>query len=368
MDKKIIYLDTNLLIPYINNSRTHSDKQISKIAASIKEFGFTNPILIDKKNNIIAGHGRVLAAKKLNINTVPCIILNNLNDYQKKAYIIADNKLALEAGWDEDILKNELKELEKTDFDLNLIGFDEKELEYFFAEDVKEDDFDENKVENISKIGDIFELDRHKLICGNSFDEKTFECLLGNIKPDFVLMDPPFDLDKDDWITNLKFAKKGCPKILMGSDKQILRLSTKIDSFRHFFIHDRNSAILLNNNMPMSKHTVFAFFCENPGKHFINLRDGFSTIIKCDSNYNNKNKSKFSKMGKPVEIPALLIKHYTKTDDVVLDMFGGGGSTLIACEQINRSCYISELSPEQCDIIISRWEQFTNKKACKINK
>lgn len=364
---KIEYKKIDDIIPYVNNPRKN-DNAVDKVASSIKEFGFKNPIIIDKSNTIINGHTRYKAAKKLGLKEVPTISAEDLTEAQIKAFRIADNKTSEFAEWDEELLKIEFEELKEMGLDLDITGFGEKELDNLFLQEVEEvsEDFDEQLVETKCKYGDIWELENHRLMCGDSFKEENIKKLCNNVKADLVIMDPPFDMEKDEWISNLKFSKEGCPKFLLASDKQTVRISNKIPDFRHFIIHDRVSAVMINSNMPMSKHTMISFFCKNPGKHFRNLKDYFTTIIECNRNYKDNEEKEGSKMGKPVIIPKKLIEHYTKEEDVVLSLFGGGGSDLIACEMLNRVCYINEIIPEQCDIIISRWEQFTGKKANKI--
>ena len=187
---KIENIETKKLIPYINNSRTHNEDQVKQIAASITEFGFTNPLLIDEKNSIVAGHGRLKAAELLKIKEVPCIRLENLSEAQKKAYVIADNKLALNAGWDEELLKIELDGLKELDFDIDILGFDEKELNSISDdEEVIEDDFDEEPPKNpVSKLGDIWTLGRHRLMCGDSTSEDV-DVLMDGQKADMVFTD-----------------------------------------------------------------------------------------------------------------------------------------------------------------------------------
>lgn len=193
VNKKVIDL-----IPYINNSRTHNEEQVKQICASINEFGFTNPLLIDEKENIIAGHGRLLASKKLNMEEVPCIVLSGLTEAQKKAYIIADNKLALNAGWDDELLKLELENLKELDFDISLTGFNIDELDDVLGEEkeVEEDDFDCTPPEEPkAKLGDIYQLGNHRLMCGDSTSEEDVNKLVGEQKIDLLITDPPYNVD-----------------------------------------------------------------------------------------------------------------------------------------------------------------------------
>ena len=202
---KIEYKDINDLIPYVNNTRTHSEEQINQIASSIKEFGFTNPVLIDKNGGLIAGHGRVLGAKKLGLKEVPTITLDNLTEAQKKAYIIADNKIALNAGWDEELLKIELQALQEMDFDLSLTGFSDEELADFNLDIVEEVILDTDKADDVPeieenpviKLGDLIELGhnyQHRLLCGDSTSEDDVIRLMDGKKADMVFTDPPYNV------------------------------------------------------------------------------------------------------------------------------------------------------------------------------
>lgn len=197
---KIIYKKVNDLIPYINNSRTHSEEQVNQIVASINEFGFTNPLLIDEKDNIIAGHGRLIASKKLGMEEVPCIVLEGLTEAQKKAYIIADNKMALNAGWDEELLKIELENLKELDFDLELTGFNVDELDDILGNNEEETEIVEDEVPEVpeepkAKLGDIYQLGRHFLMCGDSTSEEDVAKLMNGVKADMVFTDPPYGMN-----------------------------------------------------------------------------------------------------------------------------------------------------------------------------
>lgn len=202
---QIVYKKVNELIPYINNSRTHSEEQVNQIVASINEFGFTNPLLIDEKDNIIAGHGRLLASKKLGMEEVPCIVLKGLTEAQKKAYIIADNKMALNAGWDEELLKIELENLKELDFDLDLTGFNVDELDDILGNNEEETEIVEDEVPEVpeepkAKLGDIYQLGSHFLMCGDSTKEEDVAKLMNGVKADMVFTDPPYGMNLDtDW-------------------------------------------------------------------------------------------------------------------------------------------------------------------------
>lgn len=366
---EIINKNIDELIPYVNNPRKNKDA-VDKVASSIKEFGFKVPVVIDKDNVIVTGHTRLLAAKKLGIKEIPCIIASDLTPAQIKAFRIADNKVGEYADWDTNLLKVELEELKELDFDLDLTGFEDKDLDMLLneeSEEVEEDNFDLEKEQphRINK-GEIFELGEHRLMCGDSFKCEDINRLMNNRKADIAFCDPPYDMDKDDWISNLKFVKEGSPILLMAGDKQTVRLCNKVPNFRQFMIHNREQAVLVNTATPMSQHTMISLFCDHPKKYFVNLNDHFTSIIDCNKNYSTAEAKLNAKMGKPVKVPAELISHYSKKEDLVFDLFGGGGSTLIACQQLNRICYINELEPTECDKIIARWEQFTGEVAEKI--
>lgn len=197
---EITYRKLGELIPYVNNARTHSDGQVAQICASIREYGWTNPVLIDENGTIIAGHGRVMAAQRMKMEQVPCIVLSGLTEAQKKAYVIADNKMALNAGWDDEMLKLELENLKELDFDLELTGFDEKELDSIFNKigegEITEDDFDgELPEEPKAKLGDIYQLGNHRLMCGDSTNENDVKNLVGEQKMDLLITDPPYNVD-----------------------------------------------------------------------------------------------------------------------------------------------------------------------------
>lgn len=351
--------------PYKNNAKIHTPEQIEQIKKSIEEFGMNDPIAIWGKDNIIVeGHGRLEALKQLGYKEVECIRLDHLTDEERKAYTLAHNKLTMNTDFDFEILESELADIE--DIDMSDFGFD-LEFEDEEEKEMEEDNFDMDiKYPKIVKKGDLWILGKNKLYCGNSFEEKNIRDLMKEEKSDLTFCDPPYDLEEDGWIKNLQFTKEGAPILLMASDKQTVKLANKIPNFRHFFIHDRVSAVMLNSNMPMSRHTIISLFCEHPSKYFVNLKDYFTTIIEVNKNYKDSKEENYSKMGKPVLLIGKLIEHYSKKEDLILDLFGGGGSTLIACEQLNRRCNINELDENQCDLIIKRWETYTGKKAVKI--
>lgn len=362
---KIVKINIEDIKPYKNNAKIHTKEQIEQIKMSIQEFGMNDPIAVWGKDNIIVeGHGRLEALKQLGYKDVECIRLDHLTDEERKAYTLAHNKLTMNTDFDFDILDNELLYIEN--IDMSNFGFD---LNFQEEKEIQEDDYNFNKVvENRVHKGEIWKLGQNKLLCGDSFSYRDIKELMKEEKGDLTFCDPPYDLDNDEWIANLKFTKEGAPILLMAGDKQTVRLTNKIPNFRHFFVHDRVSAVMLNSNMPMSRHTLISLFCEHPSKYFINLKDYFTTIIEVNKNYKDSKEENFSKMGKPVTLISKLIEHYSKKEDLILDLFGGGGSTLIACEQLNRKCNINEIDEKQCDLIIDRWENYTGDKAIKIEE
>ena len=295
--QEIINIESSKIIPYANNPRNNK-KAIDKVASSIKEFGFKRPLVLDKENVIVVGHTRFEAAKKLGIKEIPCIIADDLTQAQIKAYRIADNKVGEEAEWDLEKLNIEFEELKETDFDLELTGFNLDEINIDEEqEEIIEDDFDLVK-EQPSKVkrGDIWKLGNNYLMCGDSFSEEIGN-LIGDKKADLGFCDPPYNLDKDEWISNLKHVKEGSPILLMAGDRQAVRLANKIPNFRQFIIHDREQAMLVNTATPMSQHTLISVFCDHPKKYFVNLNDHFTSIIKCKKNYKTANDEMASKMG-----------------------------------------------------------------------
>lgn len=401
---KIAYKKVNNLIPYINNSRTHSEEQINQIFASINEFGFTNPLLIDEKDNIIAGHGRLLASKKLKMEEVPCIVLSGLTEAQKKAYIIADNKMALNAGWDEELLKIELENLKELDFDLELTGFNVDELDDIFQteeeQEIVEDDFDiEPPEEPKAKLGDIYQLGNHRLMCGDSTKIEDVEKLMNGNKADMVFTDLPYGMNLDTDFSGMKnkldFAKeKGFtggkkyeqgivddfnPKMidlimsldvkeifLWGADYFAELLPNKNDGSWIVWDKRANGNDDIEEDYSSDKMYGSCFeLCWSKNRHKRDIaRVKWAGVFGTEQEFDHK---RYHPTQKPIKLCEWFIKRYSNDDNFILDLFGGSGSTLIACEQLNRNCYMMELDPKYIDVIIKRWEEFTGKKAIKLN-
>jgi DNA modification methylase len=369
------------LTPYARNSRTHSDEQVAQIAASIKEFGWTNPILIDGEKGIIAGHGRLKAAMRLGLEEVPTIELSHLTEIQKKALIIADNKLALNAGWDNELLSLELEELELEGLDLSLTGFGEEEINVLKPEVVNEGLTDEDAVpepppEPITKPGDIWILGKHRLMCGDSTSVDAVDKLMQGQKADMVFTDPPYGVDykginndersgledllRQAFANYLTACKSGASCYVFHSDKcaDIFHLV-----FREFF-HFSSMIIWAKNSLTLSRtdyqsqHEPCLYGWMNNGSHaFYGDRKQVS-VWKFD-----KERVVGHTTPKPVALIERAVHNSSKSDDIVIDLFGGSGSTLIACEKTGRSCRMMELDPKYCDVIVKRWEEFTGQKA-----
>ena len=397
------------LIPYSKNARTHSDNQVAQIANSIIEFGFTNPVLIDGSKGIIAGHGRLMAAKKLNLSQVPVVILDHLSEAQKRAYIIADNKLAENAGWDEEILANELHDLKEENFDLDLIGFEDQELEKLFAnlyedgEQKEEENIPDTEENPISKSGDIWILGDHKLICGDSCKIETYQLLLENELADMTFTDPPYNVDYGNTMKDNLIGKKNSKtgKEYKNASGQRTILNDNLGNDFPKFLFDCCSNIL-----ELTKGACYICMSSselhNLQKAFIDAGGKWSTFIVWAKNhftlgrsdyqrqyepilygwkekndhywcgdrnqsdvwyFNKPNKSDLHPTMKPVELCKKAILNSSKTDDIILDPFGGSGSTLIAAEQVKRRCRMIELDQKYVDVIIKRWQNLTGKKA-----
>jgi DNA modification methylase len=363
------------LIPYVKNSRTHSDEQVAQIAASIKEFGWTNPILIDGENGIIAGHGRLMAARKLGHKEVPTIELKELTETQKKAYIIADNRLALNAGWDNEMLTIELNDLLADGFALDILGFDSKEIAALLEPEVVEGLTDEDAVPDVpeepkTRLGDIYELGNHRLMCGDSTSIDAVDKLMDGQKADMVFTDPPYGIGyeydehkDDDNESNAQlvldvFALHDCGKVwtpgLMNLARDIERFGkTKVAVWHKKFAMAGNGIggastwepiLILNAKKKSLKNDVL--------------------VIKTDKEFvDGKNLRELHSCPKPVGLYVELINSLAESKSNIFEPFCGSGTTLIACEKTTRKCFGMEMSPKYCDVIVKRWEQFTGKKA-----
>jgi DNA modification methylase len=398
---KIVEKSVETLIPYIKNSRTHSDAQIAQIAASIKEFGWTNPILVDGENGIIAGHGRLMAARKLGHTKVPVIELKDMTETQKKAYIIADNQLAMNSGWDTSLLTLELTDLQADGFNLELLGFDPKELNALLEPEVIEGLTDEDAVPDVpeepkTKPGDIYELGSHRLMCGDSTSIDDAEKLMGGLLADLVFTDPPYNVDysgrgannlgtikndnmsaddfeqfcRDIFITYNAIMKPiACIYVChpdSASAPKIAFEKTFAEQFKKSstIIWMKQSAGMGWQDYRAQHEPILYGWKEGKGSHF-NAGDRTKTTIwkigrDAQSSYVHPTQ-------KPVILPEEAILNSSKGLDCVVDLFGGSGSTLIACEKTGRVNRTMELDPKYCDVIVKRWEEFTGGKAKLLN-
>ena len=373
------------LIPYVNNARTHSAEQLNKLRSSLREFGFINPVIIDRDFNVIAGHGRILAAKAEGISDVPCVFVDYLTPAQKKAYIIADNRMALDAGWDEEMLKVEIEALQAEDFDLGLTGFDEKELAGFFDtdEDAKEDDFDvDGELEKpcFSRSGDIWKLGRHTIICGDSTDPLTFEKLLGDTKVNLVCTDAPYFValkNKSGTIANDDLNDKQAYEFLMKcftNFKNAMAKDASIYEFyatmktRVFYDAFEDAGFKVGAGLVWKKprapfmRTDWKFNMEpiiwgwrKDGTHIWYGDQKQTSVFEFDGIKDSEKEGCGHPSSKPVPLIAYLIKQCTQSNGLVLDGFLGSASTLMACEQLNRICYGVELEPKFVDVAVKRY-------------
>lgn len=373
----VVYKKVNDLIPYINNTRTHDDKQINQIASSIKEFGFTNPILIDEDNGVIAGHGRILSASKLGLDSVPTILLSGLSKAQKKAYIIADNKLALNAGWNEDLLKLELQSLKDMNFDISLTGFELDEIN--FEEETigltDEDTIPEEPKQIVSVLGDIWSLGRHRLMCGDSTSIDNVDKLMDGNTVDMVFTDPPYGINHSGKGISSEATGNDFGKILGDKD-----INVAVDSFNlaNKIFGDKTLIFWGANYYCSSLPNGFGWLVwdkEREGNTFsgaelafVNkgvrldiFRHKWHGMIKASEH----GQKRVHPTQKPVALAEWCFNNYDNPSNI-LDLFGGSGSTLIACEKNTKTAFIMELDEKYIDVIIKRWQDFTGKEAIHI--
>jgi DNA modification methylase len=385
MTLQIQYKPIQDLIPYARNSRTHNDAQVAQIAASIKEFGWTNPVLLDGENGIIAGHGRVLAAQKLGQKEIPTIELSHMTENQKRAYIIADNKLALNAGWDNDMLFTEFTDLKDAGYDLGLTGFSDDEIRALTPEIINEGLVDEDQTpeppaEPKIKPGDIYQLGKHRLMCGDSTSVDAVDALMDGQKADMVFTDPPYGVDYKG-INNdgrdgleellrgvfgnfLASSKEGASCYVFHSDKCADIFHKVFREFFHFssmIIWAKNSLTLSRTDYQSQHEPCLYGWMKNGSHAFYGDRKQVS-VWRFD-----KERVQGHTTPKPVALIERAIHNSSKSGDLVLDLFGGSGSTLIAAEKNGRVARLMELDPKYCDVIVQRWEEFTGKKAVLLN-
>lgn len=376
------------LVPYVNNARTHSAEQILKLRSSLREFGFVNPIIIDRDFNVIAGHGRLMAAKEEGIEEVPCVFVDYLTDAQKKAYILADNRMAMDAGWDEELLKIEMEELQNLGYDLEYTGFDEKELADLFGvddEEVEDDDFDLTAaLEKASFVerGDVWFVGKHKLMCGDATSSEDVAKLMDGKKANLILTDPPYNvafkssdgltiqndsMENNDFYEFLYLSFKNMADHLEnGGAAYVFHADTEGLNFRKAFIDAgfhlagcciwvKDSLVLGRSDYQWQHEPVLYGFLQN-GKHPWYSDRKQTTIWNFDKPKKNSNHP----TSKPLDLLAYPINNSTQANAIVIDTFGGSGSTLMACEQMNRICYTMELDEKYASVILRRYVEDTN--------
>ena len=414
---KIKNIKTGLLKPYPRNARTHSKKQIHQIAASIKSFGFNNPILIDQYNKVIAGHGRLEAAKHLGIKTVPTVLLDHMSESQKKAYIIADNRLAELAEWDNEILAIELQHLlEVDDLDIEVIGFEIPEIDLIIEEAIQEDDpeddvfYPDDEASVITKPGDLWSLGDHKLYCGDSLKNKSYSKLMGDEKASFCFTDAPYNVPINGHVGNSGNIKHRDFAMAFGemNAKQFTEFLAKVFKlmcayskdgsihcqcmdWRHMTeIQDagniaryklKNICVWVKDNGGMgsfyrSRHEFVFIFKNGNAPHINNIQLGkygrYRTNVWEYAGVNTMRRDRMEELAmhptvKPVVMIVDAIKDSSKPNDIILDPFGGSGSTLIASERTKRKARLIEIDPQYCDVIINRWQKLTGLDAINVN-
>jgi len=368
MQLNVKYRKVEDLIPYVNNSRKHSDEQVAQISASIKEFGWTNPILIDGTNSIIAGHGRLMAARKLKMDEVPTIELGHLTDTQRKALVIADNKLALNADWDNTLLTIELDELLKDGFALDILGFNQDELAALLEPEQVDGLTDEDAVPDVpeepkTKLGDIYQLGNHRLMCGDSTSIGDVDKLMMGVYPDLIHTDPPYGMNA---VSKSSVLKANYGTDIMGDDNP----DVAKDAFNLIYgLYPNAKQIWWGANyycsaLPDSE--CWLVWDKNNGQSdqtdcelaWANFRSVVRQFTQASEKTNRVHPTQ-----KPVALMEWIIKRFNLSAKTIADYFGGSGSTLIAAEKHNIQAFIMEFDPKFCDVIVKRWEDFTGKKA-----
>lgn len=389
----IEHLPLDALIPYARNSRTHSPEQVAQVAASMREFGFTNPVLIDGDGGIIAGHGRVMAARQLGLADVPCIRLGHLTEAQKRAYVIADNKLALNSGWDEDMLRLEIEDLQGMDFDLDLLGFDGDELAALLQDDEPEagqgdaDAVPEPMPDAISKPGDVWVLGGGRVMCGDSTNIAAVENLMGGAKADLLLTDPPYNVAyegktkdaltiqndamgddqfrqflRDVYATADAVMRPGAVFYIWHADLEGYNFRAAARDVgwkvRQCLVWNKNSLVIGRQDYQW-KHEPCLYGWKDGAAHYWGSDRAQTTVL----DFKRPTRNGEHPTMKPVELMQYQVENSSKRGAIVLDLFGGSGSTLIACEKAGRKARLMELDPRYVDVIVRRWQEFTGKRA-----
>lgn len=390
---EVIYRKISDLTPYENNARTHSASQVDKIKASIEEFGFTNPVLVDENLGVIAGHGRIIAAQEIGMDEVPTITLTGLTDAQRRAYIIADNKLALDAGWDDDLLKLELDALDDLGFDLELTGFSSEELADMdigieqLPAMTDEDAVPEVPTNPVTKLGDVWLLGKHRVMCGSSVSIDQVERLCNGLKVDMWLTDPPYNVAYEGG-TKEKLTIQN-DSMSDGDFRQFLRdayvaadAAMKAGAVFYIWHADlegynfrgaaqdagwkvrqcliwKKSTLVMGRQDYHWKHEPCLYGWKEGAGHLWAADRKQTTILEFDKPSRNGEHPTM----KPVELFEYQMLNNTKGGDIVLDSFGGSGTTIIAAEKNGRIGYAMELDPKYCDVIVKRWQEYTGKQA-----
>ena len=388
-EMKMIPVDK--LVPYVNNARTHSQEQVNKLRGSLREFGFINPVIIDRDNNVLCGHGRLSAALEEGYKEVPCVYADNLTEAQKKAYILADNRYAEDAGWDEEMLRVEIESLEGMDFDVSLTGFDDQEIADLFADGestgAEDDDFDlSDALEKAAFVerGDVWVVGRHRLMCGDATSPEDVAILMDGKKANLIITDPPYNVAfessdglsiKNDKMENDKFYefllaafKNMAEHLEKGGSAYVFHADTEGLNFRKAFIDAgfhlsgcciwvKNSLVLGRSDYQWQHEPVLYGFLQN-GKHYWSKNAGRSqtTIWNFDKPKKNKNHP----TSKPLDLLAYPIGNSSQENAIVIDTFGGSGSTLMTCEQTNRICHTMELDEKYASVILRRYVEDTD--------
>ena len=380
-------VEIDKLIPYINNARTHSKEQINKLRSSLREFGFINPVIIGRDYGIIAGHGRVMAAREEGISEVPCVFVDHLTEAQKKAYIIADNRMALDAGWDEEILRVEIEALQAEAFDISLTGFGDDEISELFGKDkdaIEDDDYDLTaaleKAAFVEK-GDVWVVGRHRLVCGDATSAEDVALLMDGKKANLIVTDPPYgvsfkstsgltiknDSMKDEEFYNFlyKSFENMVAHLESGGSAYVFHADTEGLTFRKAFIDagfhlagvciwSKNSLVLGRSDYQWQHEPVLYGFLKN-GKHRW-YSDRKQTTIW---NFNKPKRNANHPTSKPLDLLSYPIRNSSQENAIIIDTFGGSGSTLMACEQTNRICYTLELDEKYASVILRRYVEDT---------
>lgn len=386
--EKLEQVPIDKLVPYARNARTHSKEQIAQLRSSLREFGFVSPAVIDSDYNILVGHGRIAAAREEGYQTVPCVFAENLTEAQKRAYILADNQLALNAGWDEDMLSVELSDLQADDFDLSLLGFDEKDLEKLMMDPddtgAEDDDFDLSaaldKASFVEK-GDLWTVGKHRLLCGDATSAKDVNTLMAGKTANLILTDPPYGVSfkasdgltiendslKGDEFYNFLFSAftNMASHLEKGGAAYCFHADTEGLTFRKAFtdagfhlagvcIWVKNSLVLGRSDYQWQHEPILYGFLQN-GKHPWYSDRKQTTVWNFDKPKRNKDHP----TSKPLDLLSYPIRNSSQENAIVLDTFGGSGSTMMACEQMNRVCYMAELDPKYASVILRRYVEDT---------